>query len=92
MIYKIIYIPSKPWEKTNEHPLKWTSSHNDEEMRMKIWWNSILFLLPCCYFQHCGMHILFPGNYIKNGTRKQIKKNSHKQMQHMDKGNIQQQG
>lgn len=21
MIYKIIYIPSKPWEKTNEHPL-----------------------------------------------------------------------
>lgn len=31
MIYKIIYIPSKPWEKTNEHPLKWTSSH-DEEM------------------------------------------------------------
>lgn len=36
--------------------------------------NSILFLLPCCYFQHCGMHILFPGNYIKNGTRKQIKK------------------
>lgn len=35
---------------------------------MIIWCNTIFFLLPWCYSQHCRMHILFLGNYIKNGT------------------------